>query len=196
VEIAVRALSTDSIPARVGYGDLDLSFHALVRRTEWPGLQVIPYAQDSLVAICPLSHPKRSAKSVRLEELAQRTFVDLTSDRALRRVVDQMFAEHHLQRNTVFEVSDVQTALQFVEKGLGVAVVPSALARSLAGLRRILSLKISNQDPSPPRWRIAILRRPRQKDLPGKSTVDLFLEALTAMPRMPKTVFRSRKLNL
>ena len=149
VEIAVRALSTVSIPALVGSGDVDLSFHALVSRTEWPGLQVIPYAQDSLVAICPLHHPQRSAKSVRLEALAQGTFVDLTPDRALRRVVDQMFAEHHIKRNTVFEVSDVQTALQFVEKGLGVAVVPSALARSLAGSRRILSLKISNQDPPP-----------------------------------------------
>jgi DNA-binding transcriptional LysR family regulator len=188
VEITVRALGIDSIPALVGSGDVDLSFHALVSRTEWPGVQVIPYAQDSLVAICPLHHPPRSAKSVRLEELAQRTFVDLTPDRALRRVVDQMFTEHHIKRNTVFEVSDVQTALQFVEKGLGVAVVPSALARSLAGSRRILSLKISNQDPWPPKWRIVILRRPRQKSLPGKSTVDLFLEALAGMPRSPKTV--------
>jgi DNA-binding transcriptional LysR family regulator len=185
VEIAVRALSTDSIPALVGSGDVDLSFHALVRRTEWPGLQVIPYAQDSLVAICPSHHPQRSTKSIRLEELVQRTFVDLTPDRALRRVVDQMFAEHHIKRNTVFEVSDVQTAMQFVEEGLGVAVVPSRLARSLAASHRILSFKISNQDPYPPRWRIAILRRSRQNGLPGKSTVDLFLEALAAVPRVP-----------
>ena len=49
--------------------------------------------------------------------------------------------------------------------------MPSALARSVAGSRRILSLKISNQDPCPPSWRIAILRRSRQKGLPGKSTV-------------------------
>jgi DNA-binding transcriptional LysR family regulator len=186
VEITVRALSTDSIPALVGSGEVDLSFHALVSRTEWAGVQVIPYAQDSLVAICPLHYSHRSTKSVRLEALAQGTFVDLTPDRALRKVVDQMFAEHHIKRSTVFEVSDVQTALQFVERGLGVAVVPSALARSLAGSRRIVSLKISNQDPCPPRWRIAVLRRSRQNGLPGKSTVDLFLEALTAMPRVPK----------
>ena len=186
VEIAVRALSTDSIPAQVGSGDVDLSFHALVNRSEWPGVQVIPYAQDSLVAICSLDHPSRSAKSVRLEALAQRTFVDLTPNRALRRVVDQMFAEHHIKRNTAFEVSDVQTAMQFVEKDLGVAVVPSELARSLTASRRILSLKISNQAPYPPKWRIAILRRSPQKGLTGRSTVDLFLEALAAMPPVPK----------
>jgi DNA-binding transcriptional LysR family regulator len=75
-----------------------------------------------------------------------------------------MFAEHHIKRNTVFEVSDVQTAMQFVEKDLGVAVVPSELARSLTASHRILSLKISNQDPYyQPKWRIAILRRSPQK---------------------------------
>jgi DNA-binding transcriptional LysR family regulator len=98
-----------------------------------------------------------------------------------------MFAEHHIRRNTVFEVSDVQTAMQFVEKGLDVAIVSCELERSLTASRRILSFKTSNQDPYPPRWRIAILRRSRQNGLPGKSTVDLFLEALAAMPRGPKT---------
>lgn len=193
VEITVRALNTGSIPALVGSGDVDLSFHALVNRTEWPGVRVIPYAQDSLVAICSAHHFSRPAKSIRLEALAEGTFVDLTPERALRRVVDQMFAEHHLKRNTVFEVSDVQTAMQFVEKGLGVAVVPSELARSLTASRRILSLKISNQDPCPPRWRLAILRRLRQNGLPGKSTVDLFLEALAALPRLPKTASGTTK---
>jgi DNA-binding transcriptional LysR family regulator len=193
VEITVRALSTDSIPALVGSGEVDLSFHALVSKTEWPGVQVIPYAQDSLVAICSLHHSSWPVKSVRLEALAQETFVDLTPDRALRRLVDRMFAEHHVKRNTVFEVSDVQTAMQFVEKGLGVAIMPFELARALTASGRILSIKISNQDPGPPRWRIAILRRSRQNGLPGKSTVDLFLEALAAMPRGPKTASGTAK---
>ena len=188
VEIAVRALNTDSIPGLVASGDVDLSFHALVNRMEWPGVQVIPYVEDSLVAVCSVDHLRRPAGSVSLEALAQGTFVDLSPDRALRRVVDRMFAEHHVKRNTVFEVSDAQTALQFVEMDMGVAVVPSALARPLAAERRIRLLKISNEAPRPPAWRIAILRRVRQKGLRGKSTVDLFLEALEGMPRAPKNV--------
>jgi DNA-binding transcriptional LysR family regulator len=188
VEIAVRALNTDSIPGLVASGDVDLSFHALVSRMEWPGVQVIPYVEDSLVAVCSVDHLRRPVGSVSLEALVQGTFVDLSPDRALRRVVDRMFAEHHVKRNTVFEVSDAQTALQFVEKDMGVAVVPSALARPLAAERRIRLLKISNEDPRPPAWRIAILRRVRQRGLRGKSTVDLFLEALEGMPRAPKSV--------
>jgi DNA-binding transcriptional LysR family regulator len=188
VEIAVRAVNTDAIPGLVASGDLDLSFHALVNRREWPGVEVIPFMEDSLVAVCSVDHTERRGGSVSLEALGQGTFVDLSPDRALRRVVDGMFAEHRVKRNTVYEVSDVQTALQFVEKDMGVAVVPSALARPLAESRGIRVLKIGNRDPQPPAWRIAILRRVRQKGLRGKSTVDLFLEALAAMPRLPKMV--------
>jgi DNA-binding transcriptional LysR family regulator len=184
VEIAVRAVNTDAIPGLVASGDLDLSFHALVNRREWPGVEVIPFVEDSLVAVCSAQSARWRTVGVSLEALAQGTFVDLSPDRALRRVVDGMFAEHRVKRNTVYEVSDVQTVLQFVEKDMGVAVVPSALA----GSRQIRTLKISNRDPRPPTWRIAILRRVRQKELRGKSTVDLFLEALAAMPRLPKIV--------
>lgn len=47
VEFAVRALSTQEIPSLVRSGYVDLSFHPIVGRELWPGLQVIPYAQDS-----------------------------------------------------------------------------------------------------------------------------------------------------
>jgi DNA-binding transcriptional LysR family regulator len=182
VEISVRALNFDAIPALVRSGDVDLSFHPIVGRTDWPGLQVIPYAQDSLVAICSRAHPLGTTKSVLLSTLAKEIFIDLTLERALRRLVDQAFAEHRLKRNTVFDVSDILTALQFVETGLGVAVVPSALARSFANSRELFALKIRTESPKIPNWRLAILRRPRQKTLPGKNTVDLFLEALAGMP--------------
>jgi DNA-binding transcriptional LysR family regulator len=178
IEFAVRAMSNDRIPADVRSGSVDLSFYAVIGKAEWPGVRVIPYAQDSLVAICSRNHRFASSKSVRLEMLSRESFVDLTADRALRKLVDHGFAQYHLKRSTVFEVSDIETALQFVGAGLGVAVVPSALARSSADLRQIHSLRIVDRDQRFPKWRIAILTRLRQKNLEGKSTVDLFLETL------------------
>ena len=181
VEISARALNFNAIPALVRSGDIDLSFHPIVGRSDFPGLQVIPYAQDSLVAICSRTLALGTTKSVLLCTLAKEVFVDLTVERALRRLIDQAFAEHHLKRNTVFEVSDIPTALQFVEKGLGVAVVPSALARSLAISRELFALKIRTDSPKMSDWRVTILRRPRHKAIPGKNVVDLFLDALAGM---------------
>jgi DNA-binding transcriptional LysR family regulator len=182
VEFAVRALENDSIPARIRSGDLDVSFHAVVNKPEWPGLRVIPYTQDSFVAICSRGHRFASMQSISLQALVQENFVDLTSERALRKLVDRAFAAHHLERKTVYEVSDVQAAFQLVGEGLGVAVMPSVLAQSSADSRHIRLIRIKDQTPPLPQWQIAILTRLRQDVPRGKSTVDLFLETLRNLP--------------
>jgi DNA-binding transcriptional LysR family regulator len=52
VEFAVRSLQLETVPAMVRSGYVDLSFYALVGKQQWPGLQVFPFVQDSLVAAC------------------------------------------------------------------------------------------------------------------------------------------------
>ena len=123
---------------------------------------------------------------MRLEVLSHESFVDLTPERALRKLVDQVFAQHQLSRSSVYQVSDVETQLYFVAHGLGVAIVPSALARSFTASHRRHTLRIMSQPPKLPKWRIAILTRPRRNEIPGKTTVELFLETLAKLSRTPK----------
>jgi DNA-binding transcriptional LysR family regulator len=186
VEFGVRALSTEAIPDLVRSGAVDLSFQAIIGKERWPGVQVIPYVQDSLVAICSSKHALAKSNSVRLEMLSHESFVDLTRERALRKLVDQVFAHHHLSRSSVCEVSDIETYLYFVAHDLGVAIVPSALARSSTESRPLHTLRILSPPPKLPKWRIVILTRPRRSDIPGKSTAELFLETLAELSRMPK----------
>ena len=113
-----------------------------------------------------------------IETLSNQIFVDLTPDRALRRLVDRVFAQHHLKRTTAFEVSDIQPAMQFVASGLGVAIVPSAVARSFKESGGGVVLRIGRRDGHLPVWRVAILRSTKKKRLTGTDTVDLFLEKL------------------
>jgi DNA-binding transcriptional LysR family regulator len=187
VEFAVRALSTEAVPALVRSGYVDLSFQAILGKERWPGVQVIPYAQDSLVAICSSKHALARKSSVQLEVLSHESFVDLTPERALRKLVDQIFTQHHLPRSSVYQVSDIETQLYFVAHGLGVAIVPSALARSSTASHHLHTLRILSQAPTLPKWRIAILTRPRRNDIPGKTTVELFLETLAELSRTTRT---------
>ena len=46
---------------------------------------------------------------MRLENLSHESFVDLTPERALRKLVDQVFTQHQLSRSSVYQVSDVET---------------------------------------------------------------------------------------
>jgi DNA-binding transcriptional LysR family regulator len=178
VDVSVRALISDTVPGLVRSGEIDLSFHAIIDKDQWPGIQLIPYMQDRLVAICPSDHLLASRSSVTIETLSNEIFVDLTRDRALRRLIDKVFAQHHLKRTTAFEVSEIQTAMQFVANGLGVAIVPSALARSFTKSWGGVMLRISRRDGRLPAWRVAIFRRTKQKPTTGTDTVELFLDKL------------------
>jgi DNA-binding transcriptional LysR family regulator len=177
VDVSVRVLFGDTVPGLLRSGEIDLSFNAIIDKDQWPGIQLIPYMQDRLVAVCPSDHPLASRSSVTIETLSNEIFVDLTRDRPLRRLIDKVFAQHHLKRTTAFEVSEIRIAMQFVANGLGVAIVPSAFARSFTKSWGGVVLRIST-DGHLPAWRVAILRRTKQKRHTGTDTVDLFLDKL------------------
>jgi DNA-binding transcriptional LysR family regulator len=178
VDVSVRVLFGDTVPGLLRSGEIDLSFNAIIDKDQWPGIQLIPYMQDRLVAVCPSDHPLASRSSVTIETLSNEIFVDLTRDRPLRRLIDKVFAQHHLKRTTAFEVSEIRIAMQFVANGLGVAIAPSAFARSFTKSWGGVVLRISGRDGRLPAWRVAIFRRTKQKRHTGTDTVDLFLDKL------------------
>jgi len=114
------------------------------------------------------------------EKSASRTLDCVTRSTLSDKPVNRPY-EYHLQRSTVYEVSDIEMLLHFVSQGLGITIMPLAVARSHAASHNLHVLKIVSQAPSLPKWRIVILTRPRRKDLPGKTTVELFLEMLAGL---------------
>ncbi len=180
VEVSVRALSTENIPEMVRAGEVHLSFHAILDRTKWSGVEVIPYKQDSLFAVVAHDHPLAFRRGVSLELLAKENFVDLSSDRALRKLIDHEFRNRNIHRRTAFEVSDIETAVQFVTGGLGIAILPSIAVRTYAVPGSTLLLKITDRAPRVVPWRLGILRRPANKAARHKGTVDLSLDALAS----------------
>ncbi|VFR32641.1 putative LysR-family transcriptional regulator [plant metagenome] len=81
-------------------------------------------ACDDMVLACSRGHALGSNKSVSLKRLATEAFVDFEKGKGTRRLVDRGFAEAGLQRNVKFEVSDLDTLLDLVIQGLGVALLP------------------------------------------------------------------------
>jgi DNA-binding transcriptional LysR family regulator len=188
VEFSVRSVNTETIPAQVRSGYVDLSFHVLVGDSKDAGVRMIPFAQDSLIAICSTKHPFRARRSVSLELLAQEKFVDLTPERALRRLVDSIFQNTKLNRNSVYELSDVSMMLRFVANDLGVAIVPSELARSSARTSRLHFLPIAASGVRLPKLRIVVVVTAPRRDTPGKTIVDRFLELLFVHPAQTSSI--------
>ncbi len=179
VDFAVRSVDSPQAPELVRAGSIDLCFHALTTTKPAAGVDVTPFVQDSLVAVCANTHPLTQRKSVNLDALTGCPFVDLAPERALRTLLDRSFADHHLSRKSMFEISSIETMLRFVAGGVGVSIVPSAVAKAWAPVLKLHVMQLRAQKSPMPRWKLVILTRSQRQKLTGKTVQDLMLEALT-----------------
>jgi DNA-binding transcriptional LysR family regulator len=197
MELEVRSTPAEAVPEMVRSGELDLGFYALRGSTSIPGLQVLPFIQDTLVAICARDYPLGAKGRVSIEELAKENFVDLIPTRATRKLLDREFAIRNLHRRSVIEVNDPQTEVQFVARGLGVAIVPSVLARAYPESDSLTVLPISASHPPLAKWRLGIVMRARGKNEGPLRTVNVFLDALKkSFPRNGRGSLSSELLSL
>jgi DNA-binding transcriptional LysR family regulator len=63
-----------------------------------------------------------------LQGLCGESFVDFEPAHGTRKLVDRAFAEAGLERRIAFELSDLNTLLDLVARGLGIVLVPQAIA--------------------------------------------------------------------
>ncbi len=183
VDFTVRSIDSPQAPELIREGSIDLCFHAVTAKKLPAGVDATPFVQDSLVAICARKHPLSQRKAVTLEAMCALPFVDLTPERALRALVDRSCAAHGLSRKSMFEVSAVETMLQFVAVGLGVSIVPLALAKASEASLGLRILPFRDQGFRMPKWKLAILVRTQRQKLASQTVLNLMLEALTQTPK-------------
>ncbi len=186
VEFAVRSVDSPQAAELVRAGSVDLCFHALTTAKSSAGVEVTSFVQDSLVAVCANTHPLTQRKSVTLEVLTEFPFVDLSPERTLRTLLDKSFADHHLTRKSMVEISAIETMLRFVAGEVGISIVPSALARAWAPVLKLHVMPLRAQKFQMPKWKVVILRRSQRQKLAGETVQDLMLEALLAARRNPR----------
>ena len=83
---------------------------------------------DSLVLACAMEHPLAETNQVTLKELSGEPFIDFEPTYGTRELVDHSFVDAGLERRVAFEVSDLNTLLELVTRGLGIALIPQAVA--------------------------------------------------------------------
>ena len=74
---------------------------------------------------------------MRLDELANETFVDFPPGWGNRTVSDRAFAAAGLDRQVPFEVADYASAAALVRYGLGVAFMPASAAEGFPGVHLV-----------------------------------------------------------
>ncbi len=137
VRVGLSTGSSDALVRRVSDGRLDLAFLGLPVGTEVKTIRGRVLATDRHVAVVAADHALAAAKRLRLARLAKQVFVDFPAGTPGREQTDQAFDAAGLTRDVAFEVADVHLMAALIRQHLGVALLPSSYAPSLAGVTTV-----------------------------------------------------------
>ena len=128
LEVRLRQGSSTDLIEKIRSGRLDLAFLPL---SESPtDIETDMIACEALVVGCAPGHPLAGARNVSFAALKDEPFVDFEPDWGTRKLVDQGFFGAGISRHIAFEVSDLKTLLELVSRGLGIALLPEAIAEA------------------------------------------------------------------
>ncbi len=134
----IKSFLTDypSVNVRVEYRRSNLVYEDILHNSVDFGLvafpvktrqiEMIPFREDRLVAICHPDHPLASHTNVDVETLGKHKFISFDPDIPTRKAVDQIFRENNIETEPVMEFDNIETVKRAVEIDAGIAIAPQA----------------------------------------------------------------------
>lgn len=119
-------------------GELDLALITTSGGASVDRFVVAPLLVEELVVVSSSGVPPlTSSQAMRLEEVARLPQIVFSSTYDLRRTTDAAFRAAGLTPETVIEGAEMDAVLRFVERGIGVAIVPAMVLIDRPGLRSV-----------------------------------------------------------
>lgn len=130
VELLLREGSTMSIVRSLANGDIDVGF-LWTPVLNAMGSEFQPLQHDGLVAALPSKHALAREAQLRLQDLAQESFImyDTAQAEGMRSVCMMLCQRAGFVPRIAQEAIQVKTVLALVETGLGIALVPAMMQR-------------------------------------------------------------------
>ncbi|UQN29911.1 LysR family transcriptional regulator [Brachybacterium kimchii] len=180
IELHVLEAGAHTLAEALEAGDLDLAL--TVTREDRPGTdeaRLVPLLREELVVVATAQRPHDGTTlpdEVTLAELAALPQVAFNRSYELRASTDAAFAAHGLTPRIAVEGAEMDAVLRFVERGIGVAVVPAMVVRGRAGLRSARLVR-----PALERTVNLALRRDAQASAAAAAMHEMVLASVPAM---------------
>lgn len=172
IQVRLRQGNKLDMPAQLLAGELDLAITSMMdcpRR-----LQTRVLGDEPMVLVCAAGHEMARHRRIGFEALSHLDFVDFQPGWGTRPIIDSHWKDLP-ERRVVFEVSDLDTMLDLVRRGLGVAIVPrrnAAVADGSLAAVELIGASI--------RWGMVLMHR-KEEDAAVSAFLDLpGLEATAA----------------
>ncbi len=140
LEVTLREAGTETLLNMIAAGDLDLAI--VVCGDLPPQVETQPFLEEAYVLAVSTGHPLSQQKSVRLADLAHEPFILFPEGYRLREVTLAACRRAGFEPKVALDGGAMQSALEFVAAGLGVALVPEMV---LAGMPRLRGLPVADQ---------------------------------------------------
>ena len=122
----------------LGSGELDLALITTTDASSAERFTVTPLLVEELVVVSSAAAPPPAARdTITLEEVARLPQITFGSSYDLRSTTDAAFRAAGLTPEVVLEGAEMDAVLRFVERGLGVAIVPAMVLIDRPGLQSL-----------------------------------------------------------
>ena len=122
----------------LGSGELDLAMITTTDASSAERFTVTPLLVEELVVVSSAASPPLTARdAITLEEVARLPQITFSSSYDLRSATDAAFRAAGLTPDVVLEGAEMDAVLRFVERGLGVAIVPAMVLIDRPGLQSL-----------------------------------------------------------
>ncbi|MEU5629761.1 LysR family transcriptional regulator [Streptomyces tendae] len=127
---------TAGLVERIKESHIDVAFVGADIRDEH--LRARGIKRYDIQLLVPAGHRLADRNDVRLRDIVAESFVDMPTGFGQRQIVDDAFAKAELSRRVLIEVSDITTIADYVEHGLGVALLPPDFAEAAGDAVRVV----------------------------------------------------------
>ncbi|GAA3399270.1 LysR family transcriptional regulator [Streptomyces roseoviridis] len=131
-EVELHQMAAEDMASRLRAQDVDLCVASQPVPAE--GLEAVQLNDEAVWVVTPLDHPLADRASVRVEELADQSFVTASKGHWQRRLLDRLFAARGLTPKVVCESDELSAVADLISAGLGIGLVPEIARRTAARL--------------------------------------------------------------
>ena len=140
LEVTLREAGTETLLKLVEVGELDLAIASADVLP--PVIEAKPFREEDYVLAVSARHPLAARKSARLADLSGEAFILFPAGYKLREVTLSACRRAGFAPKVALDGGAMQSALEFIAAGLGVAILPEL---ALEGVRGIHPVRLADQ---------------------------------------------------
>ena len=141
VHIDLQELDSPGVVQAMQRGVADLGIYEST--IAGPALPAMPYHHDRLLLVLPQGHPLARRRAVRLADFLAYDLIGLAEGSAISGTLERAAMEAHLPIRMRIRVRSFASMAAMVDQGLGLGLMPEAVATTLAAGKRYRHVRIA-----------------------------------------------------